>query len=303
MKAKQRSFSLEIKTLQDDGTFEGLLSPYGNVDSGGDVVEAGAFTKSLSDYGNVVPMLWQHKADCPIGELTLSDQAEGLYCRGKLLLDIPEASKAYALLKAGIIKGLSIGYETIKSQVIGGVRHLKELRLYEGSVVTFPMNESASVTSVKSLERKDDFNSELVDRQLSDAGYQMFSALSSALTPLPWSGATREDILAGARATLDQFSEAYLTYLPSYLDYLQREYGLDTKAWAGEREQKEGRTLSSATRKTLSDAHEHTKSALDVLDSLLADEEVDGSETDDASDADSIDLQTDQIKALRDLLR
>lgn len=303
MEIKQRSLRLEIKALNEDGTFEGLLSPYGNVDGGGDVVEAGAFTKSLSEFGNVVPMLWQHKADCPIGDLTLSDQSDGLYCKGKLLLDIAEASKAYTLLKAGIIKGLSIGYETIKSQVIGSVRHLKELRLYEGSVVTFPMNELASVTSVKSLERKDDFNAELVDRQLSDAGYQMFSALSSALSSLPWSGAAREDILAAAQTTLDQFSEAYLGYLPNYLDYLQREYGIDTKTWAGKREQKEGRTLSSATRKTLSDAHEHTKSALDVLDSLLADDDEESSQTDDEPDAESGELQAKQIKAMRDLLR
>ena len=282
MEIKRRTLQLRIKSLSDDGTFEGLLSPYGNVDDGGDVVEAGAFTKSLAEYGHVVPMLWQHKMDCPIGELSLNDQDDGLYCSGTFILDqdssgnylVPEAAKAYALLKAQIIKGLSIGYETVKSQVVNGVRYLKELRLYEGSVVTFPMNGLAGVTAVKATERKGEFLNELTDRQLYDAGQQMLSALASSLYPLPWSGESRDVITASAEAILTEFSAAYLAYLPNYLDFLSREYGLDTKSWSAQREVKEGRTISTATRKSLSDAHEHMKSAVDVLGGLLADEDT-----------------------------
>jgi uncharacterized protein len=70
-----------------------------------------------------------------------------------LLLDVPEAQTAYSLLKAGVVKGLSIGYDTVKdSRDEAGVRHLEELRLWEVSVVTFPMNESATVSNVKSLD-------------------------------------------------------------------------------------------------------------------------------------------------------
>ncbi len=311
MKTKLLELNLQIKSLSDDGTFEGLLSPYGNIDQGNDLVEPGAFAASLKAYGNVIPMLWQHKDDAPIGDLTLTDQDDGLYCKGKFCLDtdsagnylVPDAAKAYTLLKAKIIKGLSIGYKTIKSQTINGVRHLKELRLFEGSIVTFPMNLDAGVNSVKKNETKDDFASELTDRQLSDSSYQMMSALSSSLSGLPWSGATRDDIVAAAQTTLDQFSATYMEYLPKYLDYLQREYGIDTKAWSGMRELKEGRKISSATKDTLTEAHEHCKSAFEALDSLLTD-------SDDDTDDDDLDVESEEykshvnaLKSLTDLLR
>src|SRR5213595_2024540 len=99
MKTKQR-MRLEIKDITAEGSFEGLLSPFGIVDGGGDVVESGAYTKSLNDHGNKVPLLWQHKTDVPIGELTLEERLEGLWCKGQLLMTLAEAQKAYLLIKA-----------------------------------------------------------------------------------------------------------------------------------------------------------------------------------------------------------
>ena len=279
MKTKHLDIAIEIKSLSEDGTFEGMLSPYGSVDQGNDVVEQGAFTKSLSDNGDTVPMLWQHKQDSPIGTLTLTDQTDGLYCKGQLFLDkdengnyfVPDAAKAYALLKAGIIKGLSIGYETVQKQVINGVRYLKQLTLFEGSVVTFPMNLSAGVNSVKAHNTKGLFADALADNQVSQQFYLLLQSLSGALSPLPWSGATRDDILASAQEILEEFSAAYMAYLPTYLDYLSREYGMDTKEWSGKREVKEGRKISADTHKALSEVKMHCKSAFDGLDDMLSD--------------------------------
>lgn len=153
MKTKQR-MRLEIKEISAQGSFEGLLSPYGNIDGGGDVVEKGAYNKTLSDHGNTRPMLWQHKSDVPIGSLTLEDRPDGLWCRGQLLMALPDAQKAYLLIKERIVKGLSIGFESIKDSIEAGVRHLKEIKLYEGSVVTFAMNDMAQIFSVKAREHK-----------------------------------------------------------------------------------------------------------------------------------------------------
>ncbi len=141
-----------LKSITDQGTFEGVLSPYNNVDFGGDLVEAGAYAKTLAEKGDRRPLLWQHEQDCPIGELKLEDHADGLYCRGKLLMTLPDAQKAYQCIKAGIVTGLSIGYMSVRDSVENGVRHLKEIRLFEGSVCTFPQNEMALITSVKSSE-------------------------------------------------------------------------------------------------------------------------------------------------------
>jgi uncharacterized protein len=143
----QLAFSLELKSLSDKGEFSGLASTYGNTDSGGDVVEAGAFTKTLSA-SKERPLLWQHRD--PIGTVSLSDSDKGLCANGKLSLGVQQAREAYELLKDGAVKGMSIGFETVRSDYIGEVRHLRELKLWEISLTPMPMNESAIVTNVKS---------------------------------------------------------------------------------------------------------------------------------------------------------
>lgn len=237
---------LEIKEITAEGSFEGLLSPYGNVDGGGDVVEPGAYAKTLKDQGNTRPMLWQHKTDMPIGELTLDDRPDGLWCKGQLLMALPEAQKAYLLIKARIVKGLSIGFEAVRDAIDKGVRRLKEIRLYEGSIVTFPMNEAAMITSVKgSTESKGDFNEELTEIQLSDAGYQMRCALGHALSSLFWSKLSKDEIITASEVIIQQFSDAYLAFLPAYIDMLTEYYG-DMETWAAKRLEMKANGLSAA---------------------------------------------------------
>jgi HK97 family phage prohead protease len=272
MKHKQR-MRLEIKEISPEGSFEGLLSPYGNVDGGGDVVKPGAYTKTLQEQGNTRPLLWQHKTDVPIGELALEDRTDGLWCKGQLLMALPEATKAYLLMKARIVKGLSVGFESVKDAVSNGVRTLSEIKLYEGSVVTFPMNESALITSVKARgETKGDFNEELTERQLQDAGYQMDGALWSALRSATWADMTREEKIALVAVVIQQFTDAYLAYYPAYLDTLAEMYG-GMETWNAKRfETKAGRKISAATKESIQAAADHSKSAQDLLLALIADE-------------------------------
>jgi HK97 family phage prohead protease len=265
MKKKLR-MRLEIKEISAEGSFEGLLSPYGNVDHGGDVVEPGAYAKTLKDQGNKRPMLWQHKTDMPIGELTLEDRAEGLWCQGQLLMALPEAQKAYLLIKARIVKGLSIGFEAIRDSIDKGVRRLKEIRLYEGSIVTFPMNEAAMITSVKNAaESKGDFIEELTEIQLQDAGYQMHCALRYALSSITWSELAREEKITAAEVIIQQFNDAYMAYYPAYLDMLTEMYG-GMETWAAKRlEVKAGRAISAANQDKI-------QSVVDTLLALIAED-------------------------------
>jgi HK97 family phage prohead protease len=113
-------------------------------------VEPGAFTRTLAHKGGEVPILFAHDARQPIGLGKVVESAKGLQIEGELELQVEKAREAYALMKRGILKGLSIGYDTIRDTVVNGVRHLQELKLYEVSIVTFPMNELATVSSVKS---------------------------------------------------------------------------------------------------------------------------------------------------------
>lgn len=217
---------MEIKEISSQGTFEGILSPYGNVDDGQDVVEKGAYSRTLQDHGNKIPLLWQHRPDVPIGELTLDDRPDGLWCKGKLLMELQAAKDAYACIKERIIKGLSIGFESIKDSIEGGVRHLKEIRLYEGSIVTFPMNEFALVTSVKGLTgQKGDFVEELTEIQILATFWQMQTALEESLRSLLWAELTREEKISACETVLAQFVDAFSQYFPTYLDALAARYG------------------------------------------------------------------------------
>jgi HK97 family phage prohead protease len=146
---KTKHIAFDFKSTSPSGAFQGLLSPYGNVDEGGDRIMPGAYTRTLYEKGNTRPLLWQHQTDMPIGELTLEDRPDGLWCKGQLLMALPEAKRAYELLKAGIVTGLSIGFQTMRDEIKDGVRNLKEVKLFEGSIVTFPMNEMAQISSVK----------------------------------------------------------------------------------------------------------------------------------------------------------
>jgi uncharacterized protein len=151
---EKKSFPLKLEDAGDAGVFRGVASVYGNIDLQNDAVMPGAFTKTLSERGATVPILWQHEQDNPIGLGTLSDSASGLLIYGDLDLDIDEGRRGYSGLKKGYLKGLSIGYDVIKSSYDGaGVRRLLELKLYEVSLVTFPANELAIVDAVKAARR------------------------------------------------------------------------------------------------------------------------------------------------------
>ncbi len=143
---------LDLKTLTEDGTFTGYLSVFNNTDSYGDVVEKGAFVKTLADQRGQFPMLWQHDTAEPIGIMQGAEDDYGLKVTGVLNLAVARANEAYALLKQGAIKGLSIGYVPVKWEMVGQARHLQEIKLYEGSVVTFPANPASNVDAVKSGE-------------------------------------------------------------------------------------------------------------------------------------------------------
>ncbi len=131
---------------------EGYASHFGERDRGGDIVAKGAYGKSLDallSKGGRVKMLWQHDPTQPIGiwdEVREDDR--GLYVKGRILDDVAKGREAAALIVAGAIDGLSIGYRTVKATKDDkGRRLLNELELWEVSLVTFPMLPSARVGS------------------------------------------------------------------------------------------------------------------------------------------------------------
>jgi HK97 family phage prohead protease len=184
-----KDYALEIKGLTEEGTFEGYASVFGNVDSYGDVVDAGAFTKSLKRRQPL--LLWQHDPSTPLGIWEgMAEDTKGLRGVGKLFAGVRAADEALILLRGGAVQGLSIGYRVLKYRMEGEVRHLSELDLMEVSIVSFPANGKAKIDGVKS-EGMDEFVRRLRDGEppsikefeavLRDAGFpkSMATAIAS----------------------------------------------------------------------------------------------------------------------------
>jgi HK97 family phage prohead protease len=143
----------KIKAVSEDGLFSGYGSVFGVVDSYKEVVAPGAFAESLA--GRMPSLLWQHRSGEPIGVYTtVKEDSVGLYVEGKLALKTARGAEAYELLKMGAVSGLSIGFISREDSYdkVSGIRTLKKLDLWEVSLVTFPANDSARVSGVKSID-------------------------------------------------------------------------------------------------------------------------------------------------------
>ena len=159
------------ETEDGSGIFEGYASVFGNVDSYGDRVIKGAFSKSLAksfpNDGAGIPCYWSHRMDDPefiLGKtISAVEDEHGLKVRVSLDLDNPKAAAAYRALKAGAVNQMSFAYEVVDSHFVpekgakfGGVNELRELNIFEVSVVQIGANTATSIDMVKSAMKNDD---------------------------------------------------------------------------------------------------------------------------------------------------
>jgi hypothetical protein len=144
----------ELSEVEADGSFSGYASLFGETDLNRDVVLPGAFLKSIRQRGaGGIRMLFQHDPAAPIGVWReVREDHRGLFVRGRLMPEVAKAREVLALMRAGAIDGLSIGFRTVRGRTDAksGVRRLIEVDLWEISVVTFPMLPAARVSAVKS---------------------------------------------------------------------------------------------------------------------------------------------------------
>lgn len=189
-----KALALDVKAAAD-GVIEGYASFFGDEDKGGDVVMQGAFAKSLASLSTDkrrVKMLWQHDPSQPIGVWDeVKEDERGLYVKGRILTDVAKGREALALVKAGAIDGLSIGYRTLNAtRGEKGERLLNELDIWEVSMVTFPMLQSARIDAVKAADLTErDFEriltqdaglSRSVARKLMASGFDAIKAMRDA---------------------------------------------------------------------------------------------------------------------------
>jgi hypothetical protein len=161
MNITRRSDEFELKALSEKdgiGTFEGYAAFFNNLDRVDDIILPNAFDGVKA---KDVMLFWSHNNDEVIGApLELTPDAKGLYGKFELNLDVNRGREGYALLKAGHIKHMSIGYKTLDyewDKERQNVRLLKKLSLMEISLVAIPANPKAEVMGVKSLPIEKEF--------------------------------------------------------------------------------------------------------------------------------------------------
>lgn len=145
-----KTLPFEMKLNESKRTIEGYASTFGNKDLVGDIVEPGAFKKTIQESGNRVKLLWQHAE--PLGKpLRMAEDSKGLHVEA-YISKTSLGNDALELVNDGVIDRMSIGYQVVKDRYEPQekTRYLKELKLMEFSLVTFPANEEAAITGTKS---------------------------------------------------------------------------------------------------------------------------------------------------------
>jgi HK97 family phage prohead protease len=147
--------SICIKSIEESGIFSGYASVFKVMDTQRECIAPGAFYTTLKEWNqrHMMPsLLWQHRMDTPIGTWrVLKEDSHGLLAQGQLLMDVQQAREAYALMKAGIVNGLSIGFRPVNADYNKRtkIRTHYQLDLLEISLVTMPANVAARVMDIK----------------------------------------------------------------------------------------------------------------------------------------------------------
>lgn len=215
---ERKIFKFELKEAnEEEGTFTGYASTFGgDPDSYGDVVDKGAFKKTIKENKNRIKHLWNHSVMEPIGKPDeLSEDETGLLVKGRLVLGVQRAKETLALMKAGVVNEMSIGYDTITEQVKDGIRHLKEIKLYDVSPVTFAANPSAVILDVKAVEYALEHNQAEPIKETIKALQALLERYEGKQEPLSTpapednqEAAQLEEVLSGIGAELDGFDTA-----------------------------------------------------------------------------------------------
>ena len=157
MKGLQQKTSKFVVKDFDDTTriVKGYASVFSNRDSDKDIIQKGAFKRSIKALGpdgaDRIKLLAQHKLDRPIGKMVvLNEDSNGLYMEAKFGTH-RDGEDYYKMAKEGIINEFSVGFETIQKEANdAGGNNISEIKLWEVSMVTIAANDEAVVTDVKS---------------------------------------------------------------------------------------------------------------------------------------------------------
>lgn len=151
MKTKLLQFSLTgLKMSGDEGhKFSGYASVFNGVDAYGDTIAPGAYARTLIGRERPIQLRWNHFGPIIGKWVDIHEDEKGLYVEGELAPGHSVAEDARALMKHGSVDGLSIGYTVKSFEKKEDIRILKDIELYEISVVEEPADNAARIGEVK----------------------------------------------------------------------------------------------------------------------------------------------------------
>lgn len=170
---RTKRFNFQVKSVDlEEGVISGYASVFGNVDSYGDIVVKGAFSKSIKKIektGKVISVFYGHNMEDPranIGRVTeLREDSHGLLFKAQLDLSGDTYGRlVYEQLKDGRLDSLSFGFSVISGANTEAGYELRELELYEISVVPIPANGEALITEIKAGRAISAKNMDLIRR-------------------------------------------------------------------------------------------------------------------------------------------
>ncbi|AGG07971.1 hypothetical protein B1778_04290 [Dehalococcoides mccartyi] len=257
---EKKNFRFQMKEFDEQtGNFEGIASAYRkSPDKVKDIVEPGSFTKTIQENNNGVMLTFPpHDTDSPIGIGPITDSTDGIVVKGQILRGIQKGEEAYLLMKAGVIRTLSIGYEAIKWEIKNGIRHLQEIKLYEIGLVpgNFAADDMAVIHNVKAMT----FAEALTNEELISKLWRIFSTMENVIMGI-MRDEEETDKVNSLRQAVDEFSGTFNNWIDAMESNGAFKSALAILA------RKSGRILSARNK-------EAVQHATDVLLALLAETE------------------------------
>lgn len=287
-----KTFTFTCKAVDDEqGLIEAYGSVFNNVDQGGDRVQPGAFKRTIQNRQSSVqagksaflwPMLWQHDQNLPIGGWYEAEEDQyGLRAKGRLVLTTQLGRDVYELIKAGVIREFSIGYEIPSggsSYDKSGVRDLKEVRLWEISPVTFAMNDQALLVGVKRMDDKPkqrkDFNSFHQSALAADSMDDWYNYITYPLTKAMIEAFTMGDQpVQDMQAVCEQFTQAVLAWTEEAVEngfsqYLAEQNQVNSYGWMSRRPALTSKAGARFSQESLDMLGQHISNLHDAGDQL-----------------------------------
>ncbi|MCK9928796.1 HK97 family phage prohead protease [Frankia sp. Mgl5] len=206
---------------EPEGTFDALVSVFGNVDLGGDRIVKGAFARTLGDWstaGDPIPVIWSHQWDNPDAHIGYVDPAEavetdeGLAVKGRLDVGEPFAGKVYDLLKTRRVREFSFAYDIPAGgdrKAADGAHEIVDIDLLEVGPTLKGMNPDTVLGDVKSFRSRGGRGAKATVR-IEGSAEQHLEAIGGAVRA--WAAEYRVDDVYAAyvEATFDDHVIAYV---------------------------------------------------------------------------------------------